>query len=74
MKKSQAYRYVPQDVLRESIPNTYEAIMTAACWARLMNVRLNMVGDPSERTEKVTTMALHDVIDGNVRYTIKPRS
>ncbi|MBM3263977.1 MAG: DNA-directed RNA polymerase subunit omega [candidate division Zixibacteria bacterium] len=73
MKKTQSLRYVPQEQLRKQILNTYEAVMVAARAARLMNIRLNMVGVPAEREEKVTTVALHDVLDGQVRYTVKPK-
>lgn len=73
MKKVQALRYVSQDVLRQDIPNTYEAVMVAARSARLMNIQLNMVGAPAEREEKVTTVALRRVLDKKVKYTLTPK-
>lgn len=73
MKKAQSLRYVSQALLRQDIPNTYEAVMVAARMARLMNLQLNMIGAPAEREEKVTTVALRRVLERKVNYTITPK-
>lgn len=61
--------FVPIEKVTGEIDNKYEAILIAAREARVQNSISQLEDrDPNAPYPKVTTVALHQLIDGKVRY------
>lgn len=64
-------RFIASEEVRKKILNTYEAIMVAAHEGQRLNARARMLGTKDEKAEKMTTIALERLLDGQIKYKYK---
>lgn len=59
--------YVPVHKILEHVPNKFEAIRVIALECRRLNDKMQLMEEAGE-PEKITTMAIERLIDGEVQY------
>lgn len=60
--------YIAVNKILEHIPNKFEAIRVAALECRRINARLQAEPGESEDEQKITSVAVERLIDGEVQY------
>lgn len=63
--------YISQELMRDKIPNTYEAVIVSAREARRINLENKMLGTQEDREMKVTTEALERLLNDELNYSFK---